>query len=229
MPRIVKRPEDRRNELLDCAQALFFERGYEQTTVTDVTTRANVSKGTLYHYFASKEEMLEALAARLASESVSRLHAVLEDSSLGALSRLNAVLSQARRMKVESAPSIRAMFDTVFRPENVVLYHRLHAAVMKVMTPVFERIIAQGVAEGLFDTPNPRATAEIVLQLGASTHDAVASALEAASTAEANLAADQLDERLRLQGIAIDRILGLPDGSIEYVEPGFGRAIMLLQ
>src|SRR5438270_698480 len=115
MPRIVKRPEERRNELLDCAQALFFERGYEQTTVNAVIAKAGVSKGAFYHHFASKEEMLEALAARLAHEGLVRVQGVLEDPSLDALSRLNAFLTQSRRMKVEHAPMIRAMFDVIFR------------------------------------------------------------------------------------------------------------------
>lgn len=226
MPRVVKHPETRRSELLDHAQALFFERGYERTTIQDIIDRAGVSKGGFYHHFSSKEEMLAALAARLAQEAVARVGDVLEGPGLGALARLNAFLARARQMKVEDAPRLRAMFDVVFRPENIVLYHRLNAAVVAVMVPVLARILAQGKGEGVFDVPDPEAAAEIVLQLGASTHDAVARAIAAAGTSEATAAADALDARLRLQGIAIDRILGLPDGSIVFVEPGFARAIM---
>ena len=226
MPRVVKHPEARRRELLDCAQALFFERGYEGTTVGDIIAKAGVSKGGFYHHFSSKEEMLAALAARMAREAVARLGDVLEDPDLDAVARLNTFLARARRMKVDDAPQLRATFDVVFRPENVVLYHRLNVAVTAVMVPVLARIIAQGRKEGLFDVADPRAAAEIVLALGASTHDAVARAVEAAGTVEASAAADALEERLRLQGVAIDRILGLPDGSVAFVEPGFARAVM---
>lgn len=226
MPRVVKPPETRKGELLDCAQALFFERGYDRTTINDIIARAGVSKGGFYHHFTSKEDMLAALAARLAREAVAQVKDVLEDPGHGALSRLNAFLARSRRMKIEDAPRIRAMFDVAFRPENIVLYHRLNAAVIGVMTPVLARIIAQGQDERLFDTPDAQMTAEIVLHLGAGTHDAVARAIAASGTAEAAAAADALEERLRLQGIAIDRILGLKDGSIVFVEPGFARAIM---
>jgi AcrR family transcriptional regulator len=226
MPRVVKHPEVRRSELLDCAQALFFERGYERATINDIIDKAGVSKGGFYHHFSSKEEMLEALAARLAEAAVAQVRDVLDDPSLDALARLNSFLARARQMKAEDAPRIRATFDVVFKPENIVLYHRLNAAVIAVMAPVLARIIAQGKSEGVFDVPDPHATAEIVLQLGASTHDAVARAIGASGTPEAAAAADALEERLRFQGIAIDRILGLPDGSIVFVESGFARAVM---
>jgi AcrR family transcriptional regulator len=226
MPRVVKRPEERRNEFLDCAQALFFERGYDQTTVNDIIDRAGVSKGAFYHHFSSKEEMLEALAARLARESVALVGDVLDDSSLDALGRLNAFLARSRQLKVESAPKLRALFDVAFRPENFVLYHRINAAVVAVMTPVLARIIAQGVAEGVFDTPDPRATAEILLLLGTATHNAVARAIAASSNEELDKAIEELDRRVQLQGLAFDRILGVPDGSIRLVEPGFARAVL---
>jgi AcrR family transcriptional regulator len=226
MPRVVKHPDARRGELLDCAQALFFERGYERTTVNDIIDRAGVSKGGFYHHFSSKEEMLEALAARLAQEAIQRVQDVLDDPDMDALTRLNRFLARSRQMKVEDAPRIRAMFDVVFKPENIVLYHRLNAAVVAVMAPVLARIIAQGKQEGVFDVPDANTAAEVVLQLGASTHDAIARAIEASGTPEAAAAADAVEERLRFQGIAIDRILGLSDGSVVFAEAGFAHAIM---
>ena len=72
-PRIVKPPGQRREELLDCAQALFLARGYDNTTINDVIARAGVSKGAFYHYFTSKEAMLEALAERFARRSLEQL------------------------------------------------------------------------------------------------------------------------------------------------------------
>lgn len=224
--RVVKAPEERRRELLDCAQALFFSRGYERTSVNDVIARARLSKGAFYHYFRSKEELLEALAARLAQQSVEQLRGVLDDPALDALARMNAFLARSRQMKAETAPMLRKAFDAVFRPENVVLYERLNAAVVAVMTPVLARIIAEGVAEGRFKTPDPEATAALLLALGRASRDAVAHAIGAKSKAEKAQAADALERHLRLQAIAIDRILGLPDGSIRFVHPGFVRAIM---
>lgn len=68
--RVKKHPEIRSGELLDCAQRLFFAHGYNHTTINDIIREAGVSKGAFYHYFPSKEALLEAFAARLARESL---------------------------------------------------------------------------------------------------------------------------------------------------------------
>jgi AcrR family transcriptional regulator len=226
MPRIVKRPDDRRNEILDAAQALFFERGYERTTVNDVIAQIGISKGGFYHHFSAKEDLLEGITARLSQDAVARVRDILDDPSLTALERLNGFLARSRSTKLADAPKFRAAFDVVFRPENLLLYHRINAASIAVMRPVLTGIIAQGKAEGAFTVPDPEATAEIILHLGASTYDAVARTITAIGTEEEDAAIEALDRRLQFQGIAIDRILGLPDGSLTFVEPGFTRAVM---
>ena len=223
----VKKSADvRRGELLAAARALFFTKGYEATTVADIMERAGVSKGGFYHHFTAKDDLLEALGESMAAESVARLRPALEQDGLDAVARMNAVLADARQLKVKDAAAIRAAFDAVFKPENIVLYHSLNRAVGKVMVPLFARILRQGKDEGLFRIGDPVTTAEIIIALGTSTHDAVASAIEAAGTPRADEAIAALDERLHQQGVAIDRILGVPDGTIAFCEPGFARAIM---
>ena len=56
-PRWQRRPEDRPEEILDAAVAVFGDQGYARAKLEDVARRAGVSKGTLYLYFASKEEL----------------------------------------------------------------------------------------------------------------------------------------------------------------------------
>jgi AcrR family transcriptional regulator len=61
MTRTVKEPDIRRAELLDAAQKLFYAKGYEKTPVQDNIDRVGVAKGTFYHYFGSKVELLDEL------------------------------------------------------------------------------------------------------------------------------------------------------------------------
>ncbi len=59
--RPARRKQARPGELLDAALALFVERGYAATRVEAVAERAGVSKGTLFLYFSSKEELFKAV------------------------------------------------------------------------------------------------------------------------------------------------------------------------
>jgi AcrR family transcriptional regulator len=226
MPRIVKHPELRRGELLDCAQRLFLMRGYDNASLNDVIAEAGVSKGAFYHYFASKEALLEALAERLAQQALAEVRGVLEDRSRDALARLNAFLARTRQRKIEHAAAEWALFATLLRPENLVLFHRINAAASAVFLPILAEIVRDGVKDGSFDTFDPEGVAEMFMQLGNATHGILARALASGDASEMNTAIRALERRVRLYATALDRLLGLPDGSVRLTEPGYLRAVM---
>ncbi|MBL3554618.1 TetR/AcrR family transcriptional regulator [Rhodovulum sulfidophilum] len=60
----TKPAEVRLDELMSAAENLFLSQGFSATTVNEIVEAASVAKGTFYHYFSSKNEMLEALAKR---------------------------------------------------------------------------------------------------------------------------------------------------------------------
>jgi len=53
-----RRPDERPNELLDAALRIFAERGYANTRLEDIAAAVGVTKGTIYHYFETKEDLL---------------------------------------------------------------------------------------------------------------------------------------------------------------------------
>ncbi len=56
--------QERRNQLLETALALFAEKGLDATTVKGLSVRAGVAQGLIYHYFRSKEELFLAVIER---------------------------------------------------------------------------------------------------------------------------------------------------------------------
>jgi AcrR family transcriptional regulator len=63
-------PEERRGAILDAALTVFADVGYAQATLNDVAERVGVTKGCLYHYFESKEQLLIELIRERISASV---------------------------------------------------------------------------------------------------------------------------------------------------------------
>ena len=74
----TKPPEERRVELMNAAQRLFLEQGVGPATIEQITSRADVAKGTFYLYFSSKDDILAALRERFAQELLASIEAAIE-------------------------------------------------------------------------------------------------------------------------------------------------------
>ena len=217
--RVVKAPAVRRAELLDCAQRLFMEKGYERTTINDVIAATGLSKGAFYHHFRAKEDLLEAITRRFGEHAISHAAIVQDEGSLNALQRLNQLLAVSREWKIEHIPELRSTFTTLLRPENEVLYHRIVGAVFAVMAPTATAIIEQGTREGLFDVIDARTTAEAVLGLGEGRRGIVIAAMDLAERGDLDGAMDLIMNRVRAEEAIIERLLGLPAGSVDLAGP----------
>jgi AcrR family transcriptional regulator len=81
-PRYQRRKEDRPQEIAEAAFEAFAENGYAQTRVEDVAQRAGVSKGLMYLYFRTKEELFKAVIRNVVSRRVDALIRVVEQTEL---------------------------------------------------------------------------------------------------------------------------------------------------
>ncbi|MDT5137922.1 MAG: TetR/AcrR family transcriptional regulator, cholesterol catabolism regulator [Mycobacterium sp.] len=68
----------RRDELLELAAVMFAERGLRATTVRDIADGAGILSGSLYHHFASKEEMVDELLRGFLDWLFERYHEIVE-------------------------------------------------------------------------------------------------------------------------------------------------------
>ncbi|MEO9254346.1 MAG: helix-turn-helix domain-containing protein, partial [Tepidiformaceae bacterium] len=70
--RLERRKARTRAAILTAASRLFHERGYEDTSIQQVAERADTGVGTLYGYFASKEDILRAVLDDQRDEAIAR-------------------------------------------------------------------------------------------------------------------------------------------------------------
>lgn len=83
-PRFQRRKEDRPAEITKAAMQAFAEKGYAATKVEEVAKRAGVSKGLLYLYFKTKEDLFKAVIRSFISPRLDALISNIEDSELSA-------------------------------------------------------------------------------------------------------------------------------------------------
>ncbi len=219
MPRVVKHPDVRRAEILDRAAGLFVQRGYDNVSLNDLIADAGVSKGAFYHWFPSKDALITALAQRSAREQFSALEDAVARCGGSALDRLNALLRRGYEVKMQMgvAEHLAAMVS-LLRPENAHLYARIVGASDDLVRPLLTGVIADGVRTGVFVTFDAEGVADMIQGLAARVNSNIVQIIGADDEAARQRAVDFLTSRLKLHGVAVDRVLGLPDGSVAVLD-----------
>lgn len=158
MVRVVKKPEERRREIISASRSLFLKQDYENTTMQDVITKLQIAKGTAYHYFKSKEELLEAVIEDMVAEYISVVEMALNECQGNALDKIRILIAVGR-----IAPRQMDTVDNLHRPGNMGMHVRLLAVTLSRLAPLYASVISQGCEEGLFRTEHPLECAEILL------------------------------------------------------------------
>ncbi|MDH5519863.1 MAG: TetR/AcrR family transcriptional regulator, partial [Acidimicrobiia bacterium] len=92
MVRVSKAPDVRRREIVDAALELFATKGYASTTVNDILDAVGIAKGTFYHHFTSKEEVMRGVVQQIVDQGIERAEAIATDESIPAPDRFLAIL-----------------------------------------------------------------------------------------------------------------------------------------
>ncbi|HHX63167.1 MAG TPA: TetR/AcrR family transcriptional regulator [Epulopiscium sp.] len=160
--RIVKEGEVRRREILLVSRELFVKKGYEQTSVNDILKIVGIAKGTFYYYFASKEEVLEAIILDIVDEGAMRAESILKDKSIPLVNRIMMAIV-AQTPEFEGADEIKVEMHNV---ENTKLERLYLKEMLKRMTPILEEPIAEGIQQDIFHIAYPTESIESILLLG---------------------------------------------------------------
>jgi AcrR family transcriptional regulator len=158
MVRIVKKAEVRRQEIVAAARQLFQAREYEKTTMQDVMDQLGIAKGTIYHYFKSKEELLEAVVDDIVEEDMARKQALMKETQGNALEKIR-ILIHAGRLADDHAE----ILEHLHHPGNLGMHIRQLAVTLMRQAPIYGELIRQGCEEGLFQTDHPLECAEFIL------------------------------------------------------------------
>jgi AcrR family transcriptional regulator len=214
MTRIVKEHQQRKNEILDTAQALFYQHGYEQTSVATVIDTIGIAKGTFYHYFTSKADLLNQIIRRQSQRIDQEIDRVLDEPEENALVELNNIWKAIGEYRMENKEVILLMTKTLYSDDNIILRTKLLQMRIKVVAKKISRVIARGISEGIFDTGHPDDVAEMILNMSTYLSDEFARLV-----VEDNLTSDAQQrylEKCRIFENAVARILGIPEGSVVF-------------
>jgi AcrR family transcriptional regulator len=224
MVRIVKDADVRRDELLDTALALFLENGYERTSVEHITQTVGVAKGTFYHYFATKQDLLEQLVERFTDELFVEAEKAMNACGGTALDRLRALFRASSSVKLGRKDETLMITRSLYSEENRALLSRLVEGWIVRTRPFILGIMEQGRAEGVFDVPDPAAMTEIWLSLW---YDfGIRLSLIFFETQDDHGRIERLISTTKTFELVQERMLALPPGSLDMNVEAALRAVL---
>ncbi len=215
MARENKAYDQRLSQLLDTAQELFFKQGYEKTSVQNIIDAIEIAKGTFYHYFKSKEDLLEQLLDRQVEQIMTPIDEMLAQDNLNALEKLNQLFQIGGLKKVQSKEVMHMIARAIFSDSNLKLRDKLKQKNFELMFPAYETIIAQGKQEQLFDTLASTEAAEMICNIHLGLSDMAMPLFIKLIEKKEHISS--LERKLHAFEFAIARILGVPTEAIQIV------------
>lgn len=157
--RIVKDAEERKNEILDAANALFAQKGFDGTSTNDILEKVGIARGTLYYHFKSKEDIMDALIERFSSQMFRKAREIAADKSLSVNDRIIQVILSLN----VSDTTGKQMIEHMHKPQNALMHQKIQKMIISGVTPILTNIIQEGIEQGLCSTPYPYECMEMIL------------------------------------------------------------------
>ncbi len=157
MKRIVKKPTERRAEIVKTARDLFLTKDYDKTTMQDFMNHLGIAKGTIYHYFKSKEELLEAVVEDIVNQHLEEMNILIQETTGNALKKIQALIQAGSKV---AAPSL---LEKLHERGNEAMHTRILVSTLMKQAPIYAKLIEQGCEEGIFHTNLPLECAEFIL------------------------------------------------------------------
>jgi AcrR family transcriptional regulator len=206
-------PVDTRAELVEAARRLFAREGYDATSVQAIIDAVGVSKGSFYHYFESKESVLDSVVETMTRQALDQVAPLVADATLSAVDKLNRFMAAMRCWRLAHMPLVRETLRVLMRDENAIIHHKIHQRSAQLTRPLLAQILAQGVREGVFRISDVEETASLVQHISDYLGDKNARLL--LEDPEDARRSEEVGRRVNLGIEAIERILGAKPGSLE--------------
>src|SRR5699024_3676272 len=137
---------------------LFLEKGYEQTTIQDITDNlGGLTKGAIYHHFKSKEEIIDAVSDRMFFSN-NPFEAVRERKDLNGLQKLR----EAIRLNQSDQERTNLTIQSIPVCKNPRLLMEMINSNRKILTPYYQELLEEGNRDGSIHTEYAKEIAELM-------------------------------------------------------------------
>lgn len=198
-----KEAEVRKNEILDAADELFGQKGFDGTSTNDILEKVGIARGTLYYHFKSKEEIMDALIERYSIRLLETAKEIAADKSIPVVERIIQVVMALNI----SGGSSKEIMEHIHRPQNALMHQKIQKVIINGVPPILTEIIHEGIEQGLFSTPYPYECMEMVVAYTDTVFD----------DDMIHLTNEARASRIQAFVFNVERLLGVESGSLMYM------------
>lgn len=155
--RIVKEAEERKNEILDVAERLFGEKGYDNTSTNDILNEIGIARGTLYYHFKSKEDILNAVIDRRTGQMLAKAKDLVSQKEIPVLNRLTLMI---KALNINGGCG-DVIMEQIHKPQNALLHQKMQERLLTGVNPLITDLIREGMTQGICQTDYPEEVAEM--------------------------------------------------------------------
>lgn len=200
--RVVKDAEERRNEILDAAERLFGEKGFDGTSTNEILDEVGIARGTLYYHFKSKEDILDAMIERLTGRLIANASEIVKKKDIPVLQRLTMTM-----MSLNVSGGIgQEIMKQVHKPQNALMHRKMQTRMLTAVNPLITGLIGEGISLGICSTEYPGEVAEMVLLYSNTAFDDLA-----------EISSDERQKKISAFIYNLERLLGMDRGSLDEV------------
>lgn len=152
--RVVKKPEERKAEMIEAAAKLFVTQGFVRTSVAEIVAAVDVAKGLFYYYFTTKDDMVKAVVEGFSAHAGAMLNAIANGEGTGE-QKLRAVMDCRVWKELSATP----FFKDLCMEQHLALYADATTRMTEHIAPALTQITEQVLMETERDTTY---TADIV-------------------------------------------------------------------
>ncbi len=159
--RISKPREERRQEIVETARALFIEQGIDNTPVSQIVKTVGVAQGLFYYYFKSKDDIIAAVADHIMDSIERSIKSSLEIKDMGFNQRITMVVDMFLDSFGILDESTGSVTNLVYTSQ---LYDIIKTRLTSTTTDVINSLMAEGTLSGALNIRHPELMVTLIIQ-----------------------------------------------------------------
>jgi hypothetical protein len=148
--------------ILDVATRLFIEKGFDKTSMRDIAKEAKLSKGAIYHYFASKNEIIEAVKERQTKSNTLTMESYLKEI-VGYTGKEKLIAILKKSLESQENHYLDNLFSSQVKSSDFIVSYM--KSCVEIDSALITDLIYQGIKDGSLSVDFPEEVAEVFLLL----------------------------------------------------------------